>query len=156
MGLPRYIQRDDNSRHSGSTKRPEGRPVSCAQFSFVTSPVGDEYPSLSSSVAGGTTLLHLRQAVVFIYSVVVNMSDICVWRDELSVWLACFVKMGMLTTVVCFCGIDDFAVDGRWCAFYNMDQIFTEVVERVLSKCCERFGVLCIVIYSCGRCCGGW
>ena len=156
MDLPRYIQDDENSRHSGSMKRPEGRPVWSVQISFVTSPVRDEYPSLSSSVTGGTTLLHIRQAVVFIYSVVANMSDICVWREEFSVWLAYFVKMGMFTTVVCFCGIDDFEVDGRWCAFYNMDQILTEVAERVLSKCCDRFGVVCIVTYSCGWCCGGW
>ena len=120
----------------------------CVEISFVTSRIRDEYPvnPLRWLVALG---LHMCQEALFIYSVVVKTSDICVWREEFSVWLAYLVKMGMLTTVVCFCGIDDLDVDGRLCAFYKMDQILTVVAERVLSKCCERFGVVCTVMYSC-------
>jgi hypothetical protein len=58
------------------------------------------------------------------------------------------VKIGISTTLVCFCGIDDFDVDGRRNVVYN-DERFVSLSAVGILKICERFGVVCTVICCC-------
>ena len=85
----------------------------------------------------------------FFYNVAAIISDECVKREELGGWLICFVKIGISTTLVCFCGMDDLDVDGRRYAVYN-DTTVLLLSFRTDFKFGDISDEACVVV------CFGW